>query len=190
MEKISIPRTAKVKVQWDDKPENYSKEAKLKIRNQIASKYGVDKANINVLYRPVKYNDKGEAIEITGAGIENIMDKNYQRQLMKEWLVREGKTVDIDRLMKLDDKVNSELTIDVSETRNKSWGIKWIMIDNFLSFGEENYVPFNKFKGLTVVNSVPSNTGGKCVRADTQVDIEFDEHELIRKLGFLPNELK
>jgi DNA repair exonuclease SbcCD ATPase subunit len=35
------------------------------------------------------------------------------------------------------------------------------MINNFLSFGEENYLPFNKLKGLTVVNSMPANTGGK-----------------------------
>jgi DNA repair exonuclease SbcCD ATPase subunit len=35
------------------------------------------------------------------------------------------------------------------------------MIDNFLSFGENNYIPFSKFKGLTVVNSIPGNQGGK-----------------------------
>ena len=29
---------------------------------------------------------KVELIEISDAGIENIMDVNYQRELMKEWL--------------------------------------------------------------------------------------------------------
>ena len=64
------------------------------------------------------------------------------------------------------------------------------MIDNFLSFGENNFASFTKLKGLTVVNSLPSNQGGKCVRADTQVVIQFDKDEIIKRLGFLPDELK
>jgi DNA repair exonuclease SbcCD ATPase subunit len=35
------------------------------------------------------------------------------------------------------------------------------MIDNFLSFGSDNYLAFSKLKGLTVVNSTPSNASGK-----------------------------
>jgi hypothetical protein len=32
----------------------------------------------------------------------------------------------------------------------------WIFI-----FGENNYLPFSKLKGLTIVNSIPENQGGK-----------------------------
>ena len=181
---------AKIKVYWDDQPHNYSKDGKTKIRNYFASKYGVNKNNINVIYRPVKFNDKGDAIEITGAGIENIMDVNYQRALMKELITRDGKTVDFNRIVALDDKVNGELNVDLTHAQHRSWGIKWVMINNFLSFGEDNYVPFSKLKGLTVVNSIPANQGGKCVRADTKVNIQFNKDEIIKKLGFLPDELK
>jgi hypothetical protein len=90
----------------------------------------------------------------------------------------------------LDDKVNGELNVDLTVSQHRLWSIKWIMIDNFLSFGESNYVPFSKLNGLTIVNSIPSNQGGKCVRADTKVNIEFDKEEIIKKLGFLPDELK
>jgi DNA repair exonuclease SbcCD ATPase subunit len=159
--KIQISPYAKVKVVWDDRPENYSKEAKNKVRNYFANKYGVNKNNITVVYRPVKYNDKGDAIEISGANIENIMDVNYQRALMKEVIARDNKVVDFNRILALDDKVNGELNVDLTQSQHKSWSVKWIMIDNFLSFGENNYVPFSKLKGLTVVNSIPSNTGGK-----------------------------
>jgi DNA repair exonuclease SbcCD ATPase subunit len=152
---------SKVKVYWDDQPHNYSKEAKNKIRNQIASKYGVQKNNITIVYRPVRFNASGDAIEITGAGIENIMDVNYQRALMKELITREGKNVDFNRIVALDDKVNGELNVDLTQAAHRSWSIKWVMIDNFLSFGESNYVPFSKMKGLTVVNSIPANQGGK-----------------------------
>jgi len=157
----TISSTGKIKVDWSDRPENYSKDAKNKIRTYFANKYGVNKNNISVNYHPVKFTDKGEEISITGANIENIMDTTYQRALMKEVLLRDNKTVDFNRIIALDDKVNGELNIDLSQTRHNHWSIKWLMIDNFLSFGESNYVPFSKLRGLTVVNSTPSNMGGK-----------------------------
>jgi DNA repair exonuclease SbcCD ATPase subunit len=158
---INISQYSKIKVQWDDRPENYSKENKNKIRNHFAKKYGVNKNNIDVIYRPVKFSENGDAIEINGATIENIMDINYQRELMREWIKRENKYIDFNRILKLDDKINAELNIENDEVHHASWSIKWITIDNFLSFGSENYVPFNKLRGLTVVNSLPSNQGGK-----------------------------
>lgn len=161
LNKILVSPYSKIKVYWDDRPENYSKEAKNKVRNYFANKYGVQKNNINVVYRPVKFNSKGDAIEITGAGIENIMDVNYQRALMKEVITRDGKQVDFDRIIALDDKVNGELNIDLTASQHRTWSIKWLFINNFLSFGEDNYIPFNKLNGLTVVNSVPANQGGK-----------------------------
>ena len=188
--KLNISPYSRVKVYWDDRPENYSKEGKNRVKNHFAKKYGLNKNNIDVIYRPVKYNEAGDVIEITGANIENIMDVTYQRELMKEWLKRENKTVDFNRILSLDDKVNGELNLEDTSARHTTWSIKWLMVDNFLSFGEQNYIPFNKLKGLTVVNSFPANQGGKCVRADTKVNIQFDKEEIIKKLGFLPDELK
>ena len=158
---LNISQNSKLKIYWDDKPENYSKETKTRIRNHFAKKHGVNKNNIDVIYTPVKFNESGDAIEITGANIENIMDITYQRELMKEWIKREGKVVDFDRILSLDDKVNGELNLEDNSARHTTWSIKWLMIDNFLSFGAQNYLPFNKLKGLTVVNSQPANQGGK-----------------------------
>jgi hypothetical protein len=188
--KVHISPYARIKVYWDDRPENYSKESKNKIRAYFSKRYGVNKNNISVIYRPVKRTENGDIIEITGASLENIMDVNYQRSLMKELITRDNKVVDFDRIIALDEKVNGLLNIDLTQSQHKTWSIRWLMIDNFLSFGENNYIPFSRFKGLTVVNSNPSNQGGKCVRADTKVTIEFDKEEIIKKLGFLPDELK
>jgi DNA repair exonuclease SbcCD ATPase subunit len=160
-QEIKISPYSKIKVYWDDRPENYSKEAKNKIKNHFAKKYGVNKNNIDVIYRPVKFADNGDVIEINGATIENIMDINYQRELMREWIKRENKNVDFNRILRLDEKVNAELNIENELVQQNTWAIKWVMINNFLSFGEENYLPFNKLKGLTVVNSMPANQGGK-----------------------------
>jgi DNA repair exonuclease SbcCD ATPase subunit len=159
--KVKIPVNAKIKVYWDDKPENYSKENKITVRNHFAKKYGVSKSNINVVYRPVKINKKGETVEISGAGIENIMDVGYQRELFKEWLTREDKDIDFNRLCKLDDKINAELNIDATDTVHKSWSLKWMMLNGFLCFGEKNFVSFANLDGLTIVNSYPENQGGK-----------------------------
>jgi hypothetical protein len=190
LNKTLISPHSNVKVYWDDQPHHYSKEAKNKIRNLFAKKYGINSANIKVIYRPIKLNNKGEAVEITGAGIENIMDINYQRALMKEVIVRDGKVIDFDRILALDDKVNGELNVDLTVSQHRTWSISWLMIDNFLSFGADNYAPFSKMKGLTIVNSVPANQGGKCLRANTNIKIKYNEVEIIKKLGFLPEELK
>lgn len=160
-EQVLISPYSKMKVEWYDRPENYSREGKNKIKSHFAKKYGLNKNNVNVIYFAVKQNEKGETIEITGANMENIMDTNYQRSLMKEWITRENRNIDFYRIIKLDDKVNAELNMDVNEFSHNSWSIKWLTIDNFLSFGEKNYLPFNKLKGLTIVNSVPANQGGK-----------------------------
>ena len=158
---INIPKNAKIKVYWDDSPENYSREAKNRIQKYFAKKYGIDKNNIQVDYRPVRFGENGKLIQIDGASIENIMDIAYQRELFKEWLSRNNKNVNIERLYSLDDKVNGELNNDDDETNHKRWSIRWITLNNFLSFGDNNFFPTSHFRGLTVVNSTPENQGGK-----------------------------
>jgi hypothetical protein len=185
-----IPPYSKVKVEWLDRSENYSRANQTRVINHFANKYGISKSNISVTFKAVKKNANGDIIEVSGAGIENIMDINYQRSLMKEVIDRDGKVVDFNRILALDDKVNGELNVDLNESQHRSWSIKWVMVDNFLSFGENNYAPFSKLRGLTIVNSIPANQGGKCVRADTKVNIQFNKDEIIKKLGFLPDELK
>lgn len=189
-ETLKISPYSKIKVQWSDRPENYSREAKSRIRNHFAKKYGVNKNNIDVFYNAVKLNEKGDVIEISGANIENITDISYQRSLMKEWLVREGKTVDFDRIVKLDELVNADLNLNDENLKRNNWSIKWLTIDNFLSFGKDNILNLNKLKGLTVVNSSPPNQSGKCIRSNTKINIEYNVEEIIKKIGFLPDELK
>lgn len=161
MNNIVIPQYAKIKVYWDDKPENYSRENKLKIRNDFHKKYGIPKNHIEVIYRPVKIGKDGEVIEITGAGIDNILDPNYQIELMKEWISRNDVDVDFQRLLDLDRKVNASLEDQGDIKNHRSWSLKWLYIDNFLSFGDKNFIPFTKLNGLNLVTSNPPNQGGK-----------------------------
>ncbi len=161
MADIQIPKKAKVRVYWDDSPENYSNENKSKIAGHYQKKYDIERKNINVVFRPVKINDKGEVIIISGAAIENIMDVQYQRELMKQWLDREKKEVDLDRLFKLDDTINAGLNIDLTVRNYRSWRLKCLWIDNFLCFGNNNVANIDELTGFNVVNSTPENQGGK-----------------------------
>jgi len=158
---VKVPPYAKIKVYWDDKPENYSRESRSRVKKYFSKKYGIPPQNVNVVYRPVRTNSKGEAVEIDGANINNIMSVPYQRGLFKEWLDREGKNVDFNRIIALDDKVNGELTIDLEEKLHKKYKLSWLLVNNFLSFGPNNYFPVENYNVFTVVNSEPSNQGGK-----------------------------
>ncbi len=158
---IQVPPYAKIKVYWDDKPENYSRESRNRVKKYFANKYGIPPQSVNVVYRPVKINKNGETIKIDGATIDNIMNTTHQRELFKEWLTRENKDVDFNRIVALDDKVNGELNIDLEEKMHRKYRLKWLTVNNFLSYGEGNYFPVDKFKGFTVVNSNPANQGGK-----------------------------
>ena len=158
---LKIPSKAKVRVYWDDIPYNYSKESRNKIIAHYSELYNLDKKNIKVVFRPIKINKGGDRVSISGAGIDNIMDKEYQRKLMIEWLKREERTIDTDRLFKLDDKVNASLDIDINDISHGKWSIKKLWIDNLLCFGEGNMVNFDNIKGFNVITSTPANTGGK-----------------------------
>lgn len=158
---INIPENARIKVYWNDRPENYSRETRNRVQKYFSTKYNVDRKFINVVYRPTKVSDNGDVIEISGAGIENILNVSYQRELFKEWLSREGKVVNFDKIIALDDKINGALELDPDVKPHKKYVLKWLTLNNFLSFGDSNFFPVDRFKGLTVVNSEPQNQGGK-----------------------------
>tara|TARA_R110000868_G_scaffold176916_3_gene414949 strand:+ start:27122 stop:27715 length:594 start_codon:yes stop_codon:yes gene_type:complete len=186
----TIPPYAKVKIYWNERPENYSRANMSLIRSKFAKKYGIDKDSVKVVYRPVKIDNKGNIIKMDGVKIDNIGDVTYQRQLFKAWLAMNDKSVDFDALMKLDDKVNGDLNVDIAENVNRKWEFEWIYLDNFLSYGDDNFFPVSKYNGLVMVNSNPANQGGKCIRYNTKIKVEYDKDKIIEKLGFLPDELK
>jgi len=72
--------------------------------------------------------------------------------------------INFDRLCRLDDRVNEVLVNEGEEDiRYRRWSISKLWINNFLSFGENNTIEYNNLKGLTVVNSLPANQGGKTI---------------------------
>jgi len=183
-----IPVNGKIRVYWDDSPENYTREARSKVKTYFANKYGVAKDKVNVIFRPNRKNKDGELIKIGDSGIDNIMDVNYQRELFKEWLKREGVEINFKHIINLDDKVNAAVEFEESETKHLRWDLKWLVINNLLSFGDNEPIYFDKLKGMTIINSIPENQGGKCLRSDTEVVIKVDLDKIKDVLGFIPDE--
>lgn len=185
--KTTIPNKAKIRVIWEDSPENYSQERSKRIAKYISEKY--NNTNVQVIFKPKKIDVEGNEIEMTVA--DNVMDTTYQRKLFKEWVETNKVDVDWERLLRLDDKVNEKLSQQrETDYRYRNWYIKEIEWSNFLSYGDNNKISFKELEGITVITSNPLNMGGKCLRGDTKINVSYDVNSIIDKLGFLPDELK
>ncbi len=162
MSKIIIPHKAKVRIIWEDDPQNYTKERQTRISKYIAEKYGVN--NVQVVFKAKKVDTEDGEVEMTVA--DNVMDINYQRKLFKDWLDINKIKVDWDRIIRLDDKVNDKLKEERDiDYRYRNWYIKKLEWDNFLSYGDGNSLSFEEMEGLTVISSDPPNQGGKTILA-------------------------
>ena len=185
--KVTRPQKSRVRVIWEDLPENYTKEKQKRVNTYFVEKYG--NPNVQVIFKPKKVNVEGSEVEMTVA--DNVMDINYQRKLFKEWLNVNNIDVDWDRLLTLDGKINEKLSQERDiDYRYRNWFIRELEWDNFLAFGDGNKLNFDGLDGITVVDSVPENMGGKCLRGETKVDVLIDEEHIIKLLGFIPDELK
>lgn len=161
---VVVPEEAEIRVDWKDYPENRTIETVNRVKTYFSNKYSVPKTAIKINFIPILKNSTGKIIDITDGLIDNIMDTAYQRGLFLEWLKLNEVTVDYERLCRLDEKIN-EILINREEEdiRYRRWGIKNIWIDNFLSFGQGNKIDYRNLNGLTVVNSLPANQGGKTI---------------------------
>ena len=161
---VEVPEKAQIRVDWQDYPENRSIETVNTVKTYFSEKYGVHKSAIKINFIPILKNSAGKVIDISEGLIDNIMDTAYQRGLFVEWLKLNEVTVDYERLCRLDDKINEILINNEEEDiRYRRWSIKKLWLNNFLSFGENNEVEYKNLDGLTVVNSIPANQGGKTI---------------------------
>jgi DNA repair exonuclease SbcCD ATPase subunit len=157
-----VPEKAKVRVIWEDLPENYTQERSKRIVKYITEKYG--NPNVQVIFKPKKVLTEGGEVEMTVA--DNVMDSTYQRKLFKQWVTDNKVDVDWDRLLRLDDKVNEKLSQQrETDYRYRNWYIKELEWSNFLSYGDGNKISFKELEGITVITSDPLNMGGKTTLA-------------------------
>mgnify|MGYP003109182849 FL=1 len=143
-----------IKVIWEDTPENFTQEKIKRLKSHFKKKYNSER--VNVLTRVTGINTPNSPQEVT----ENVIDKEYQKKLVKEFLKEQDVTIDWDKFVRLDNRVESNIQ-EEDNTANKKWFVKWIEFSNFLSFGEDNKIDFTKYPGITAIDSNPANFGGK-----------------------------
>jgi DNA repair exonuclease SbcCD ATPase subunit len=147
-----------VQVVWEDYSENFTQEKIKSVRHYFQKKY--ETTNVNVITKTKVGDDVTHTVDISF----NILDKNYQQELSKSYL--ESKSLDeyLEKVLEIDSQVENRLTLDEDEAQPfKKWFIKNIEFSNFLSYGENQKIDFDKCNGISVVESNPPNFGGKTV---------------------------
>jgi DNA repair exonuclease SbcCD ATPase subunit len=147
-----------IQVVWEDYAENITQEKIKSVRHYFQKKYL--STNVNVITKTKTSEETTQTVDISF----NILDKNYQLELLKSFLKSKGNDNLYDEIYKLDGIVDNKLLMSESDvTPFKRWYIKKIEFSNFLSYGENQVVDFTKCDGITVVESNPPNFGGKTV---------------------------
>ena len=147
-----------IQVIWEDTPENFTQERIKSVKQYFQKKYS--STNINVITKVKTTEETQQTIDVS----VNIMDKNYQKELIKSMLESKGQDQYYDQVMTIDSAVENRMAAnDVEVTPFKRWYIKKIEFSNFLSYGEGQVIDFDKCNGITVVESDPPNFGGKTV---------------------------
>ena len=148
-----------LQVIWEDTAENFTQEKIKSVTQYFQKKYNTH--NVNVIPKSKTLTD--EVMQTVDVSV-NIMDRNYQIELIKNYLKSKKYEDYSEKILQLDKIVENKilsLTDDVAAF--KKWYIKKIEFSNFLSYGENQVLDFDKCNGITVVESNPPNFGGKTV---------------------------
>jgi DNA repair exonuclease SbcCD ATPase subunit len=148
-----------VQVVWEDYSENFTQEKIKSVRHYFQKKY--ETTNVNVITKTkVVEDDTTHTVDISF----NILDENYQLELVRSFLESKGNMEHYDDICQLNTSVDNKLLMTENDvTPFKRWYIKNIQFSNFLSYGENQKIDFDKCDGITVVESNPPNFGGKTV---------------------------
>ena len=147
-----------IQVVWEDTPENFTQERIKRVRTYFQKKYS--STNVNVVTKVKTEEGELQSIDVS----MNILDENYQKELIVKFLENNNLKEYSNEVLKLDDSVENAIASDKAEvTPFKKWYIKKIEFSNFLSFGDGQILDFDKIKGISTVESNPPNFGGKTV---------------------------
>jgi len=148
-----------VQVVWEDYAENFTQEKIKSVRHYFQKKY--ETTNVNVITKTKMVEDTTtHTVDISF----NILDENYQLELVRSFLESKGNMEHYDDICQLNTSVDNKLLMTQTDAAPfKRWYIKNIEFSNFLSYGENQKIDFEKCDGITVVESNPPNFGGKTV---------------------------
>lgn len=140
---------------------DYNDKKKEALRHIIAEKYGVPVKQVEVNFIPITVDENGEKMSLASNIINDIQDPKFQVHLFEEYIkLKNIEDVDMEDIKKIDSQVNAYVDFD-SYSKFKSYKIKYMKWDNYLSYGKGNYMDFTKLHGLVLLNGMPENMCGK-----------------------------
>jgi DNA repair exonuclease SbcCD ATPase subunit len=147
-----------IQIVWEDYAENFTQEKLKSVKHYFQKKY--NSTNVNVITKTKTTEEVEQNVDISF----NILDKNYQLELVKGFLTNKKSDNLFDKIVEIDNLVDNKLILNNTEvTPFKKWFIRNIEFSNFLSYGENQKIDFEKCDGISVIESNPPNFGGKTV---------------------------
>ena len=118
-----------IQVVWEDFAENFTQEKIKSVRFFFQKKY--NSTNVNVITKTKQQNQNDvQSVDIS----LNILDKNYQIELVKDFLNSKSSLDNLEQILQLDESVNNKIILNQNEISPfKKWYIKNIEFSNFLS---------------------------------------------------------
>ncbi len=149
-----------IKVIWEDTLDNHSNIKEKQIEKYFQNKYKTNK--VKVIFKPITSKNSNIVVEGAADASELVLDENYQKSLIEQYIKDNKVSISLPHLMRLDTSVNGELENYKEHTnRYKTFKIREIEFSNFLSYGVGNKLIFEDKAGITSVISDPPNYGGK-----------------------------
>ena len=148
-----------IQVVWEDDNENFTQDRIKSVKHYFQKKYNTTNVNVITKVKTTK-EDSEQTVDVS----VNVMDTNYQVELLKQYLTSKGYDNHLESILSHNRMVENKMQENETETTVfKKWYIKNIEFSNFLSYGENQKIDFEKCNGLTVIESNPPNFGGKTV---------------------------
>jgi DNA repair exonuclease SbcCD ATPase subunit len=147
-----------IKVTWEDVPENFTPEKIRRVKSYFEKKHNAKSVQVITKTLTNVNQTRLESLEAS----DSILDHQYQKKLMKDFLRDNNIVIKEDLMERLDNKVNAQIDkLNENKVRYNKWFIKKVEFSNFLSFGDNNTIDFTNLDGITVIESTPKNFGGK-----------------------------
>ena len=156
---FSIYENPIIQVVWEDLPENFTQDKIKSVKHYFSKKYNTTNVNVLTKAKQTQTEDM-QSIDVS----VNISDANYQLDLLKNFIESKGYKEKTDDILGINRMVENKMNGDEeNQSQFKKWYIRNIEFSNFLSYGENQKLDFDKLNGIVVVESDPPNFGGKTV---------------------------
>jgi hypothetical protein len=117
-----------IQVVWEDDNENFTQDKIKSVKHYFQKKYNTTNVNVITKVKTTK-EDSEQTVDVS----VNVMDTNYQVELLKQYLTSKGYDNHLESILSHNRMVENKMQENETETTVfKKWYIKNIEFSNFL----------------------------------------------------------